>query len=110
MPVSPVGQPAAAGAARSRGMRRLSAVTAGVGVAGVLAAGAIAFTLPGATHTVTGGTATSSGGSGSPAPHATSGSSSVATSPASAPGSAKSSVSSSSGGSSSRADATSGES
>ena len=53
MPVNPADRPVAAGVLRSRGMKRLSAVTAGVGVAGVLATGAIAFALPGSTHNVT---------------------------------------------------------
>lgn len=109
MPVYPADRPATAGAARSRGMKRLSAVTAGVGVAGVLATGAIAFTLPGASHSGTSATtATSSGSTSSTAAHATSGSSTAATSSTSAATGAKSSVSTSSPGSSDRTDATSG--
>ncbi len=107
MPVNPADRPVAAGVLRNRGMKRLSAVTAGVGVAGVLATGAIAFALPGSTHNVTSaGTATNSGSSTTS--HATSGSSSAATSSTASASGTKSSVSTTSSGSSSRTDATSG--
>ncbi len=88
MPVNPADRPVAARVLRSHGMRRLSAVTAGVGVAGVLATGAIAFTLPGASHK-----ATSTGSTGSTA---------------SSGSTANSSASTSASGSSGRTDATSG--
>ena len=108
MPVNPAHRPVPAGAARSRGMRRLSAVTAGVGVAGVLATGAIAYTLPGASHNTAGTGGTSiSGTSGGTATHATSGSSTAATSSTSTGSGAKSPVTATSG-SADRTDATSG--
>ncbi len=106
MPVNPADRPVPAWAARRRGMRRLSAVTAGVGIAGVIATGAVALPLPGAGHNVSGvSAATDDGGTTSAPSHATSGSSSVATSSTSAANGAKSSVSPASG---ARTDATSG--
>ena len=111
MPVNPADRPVAARVLRSHGMRRLSAVTAGVGVAGVLATGAIAFTLPGASHKATStgstGSTASSGSTSRAASNATSGSSS-ATSSRSAANGANSSASTSASGSSGRTDATSG--
>lgn len=64
MPSNPGGPPVPPSILRRRGRSRLSAVTAGVGVAGVLATGAIAATLPGSAH----GSATAgTGGTGSAA-------------------------------------------
>ena len=102
MPVNPADQPATGGVLRRRGMKRLSAVTAGVGVAGVLATGAIAITLPGSAHDTgsTSGATSSSGSGGSATSQKTSESSSGATS----------SVSSTTSGSSNGTDATSGAS
>lgn len=110
MPVNPADGPVPAGVLRRRGMKRLSAVTAGVGVAGVLATGAIAVALPGSTHNVT--SASSTGGSTTSAtsttPHATSGSSSAVASSTSSSSGAKSPVPTRVSGSSDRTDATSG--
>ncbi len=64
MPSNPGGHPAAASILRRRGLRRLSATTAGVGVASVLATGAIAAALPGPAHHFA---AAGSGGTGSAA-------------------------------------------
>ncbi len=50
MPSNPGGGSAPPSVLRQRGMRRLSAVTAGVGAASILATGAIAAALPGADH------------------------------------------------------------
>jgi hypothetical protein len=71
---------------RDRGHARLRTVTATAGVLGVVAAGAVAFALPGAQHTTSGssgstGTAGSTGTSGSSAADAT-GSSSAGSSSA----------------------------
>jgi hypothetical protein len=64
MPGNTGGQLAAASILRRRGLRRLSATTAGVGVASVLATGAIAAALPGPAHH---SAAAGSGGTGSAA-------------------------------------------
>jgi hypothetical protein len=64
MPSNPGGPPVPPSILRRRGRSRLSAVTAGVGVAGVLATGAIAATLPGSTH---GSAAAKAGDTGSAA-------------------------------------------
>ena len=108
MPVNPADRPVPAWMLRRRGMRRLTAVTAGVGVAGVLATGVIAVALPGSTHNATSATGTTSSGNPTTS-HATSGSSSVATSSTSSSSGTKSTVSTATtSGSSNRTDATSG--
>lgn len=70
--------------ARQRGRARVRAATVVLGAAGLVTAGAVAYTLPGATHTGTSTSATPasvSGGNGATA-HATSGGSAATTSPA----------------------------
>jgi hypothetical protein len=62
MPTNPGGLPVPPSMLRRRGLSRLSAVTAGVGVASVLATGAIAAALPGSAH---GSAAAGAGGTGS---------------------------------------------
>jgi hypothetical protein len=64
MPSDPGGPRVPPSVVRRRGRSRLSAVTVGVGVAGVLATGAIAATLPGSTH---GSAGSGAGGTGSAA-------------------------------------------
>ncbi len=98
MPTNPADRHVTAAMSRRRGMKRLSAVTAGVGVASVLATGAIAVALPGATH---GSTKTSTANSGS----AATGSASTGASSTNSSGSRSGSSSTSSSG---QADATSG--
>jgi hypothetical protein len=74
--------------ARQRGRARLRSVTIAAGAAGLVAAGAIAYTLPsGVTHATTGTSSAATGGTstggtstgGAAAVHTTSGGSSVAT-------------------------------
>jgi hypothetical protein len=82
--------------ARQRGRARLRSATAALGVASLVAAGAIAYTLPGGvTHTAT--TTSAAGAAGtSAAVHTTSGGSGVATTTTSSgTGSASASASSS---------------
>ncbi len=57
--------PAARGAARDRNRARVRSVTAAAGLASVLAAGAVAYNLPGSTHSAAASTQQSSSGSGS---------------------------------------------
>lgn len=68
--------------ARRRGKAKLRAVTVAAGAAGLVVAGAVAYTLPGATHTTTttttaSGTAATTGGT--TVVHTTSGGSGVTT-------------------------------
>jgi|SRR5215469_11079206 len=56
MPSNPAGPPVPPSILRRRGLNRLSAVTVGVGVASVLATGAIAAGLPGSAHNSGAGT------------------------------------------------------
>jgi hypothetical protein len=69
--------------ARQRGRARLRSVTIAAGAAGLVAAGAIAYTLPsGVTHATTGTPAAATGGTstgGAATVHTTSGGSAVAT-------------------------------
>src|SRR5580693_5434904 len=93
-------------AERERGRRRLNATTATVGVASLLAAGAVAAALPGSTHKTTSssgststgtsssGTGASSGGSANSGSGASTGSSSNSPSPSNSSGSSNSSSSS----------------
>ena len=94
---------------RRRGRSRLSAVTAGVGVAGVLATGAIAATLPGSTH---GSAGSGAGGTGSAAKSGSGSSSTGSGSGSQSPGGSRSGSSSSTlpSAASGGADATSGAS
>jgi len=94
MPSNPGGRIVPSPELRRRGMKRLSAVTTGVGVASVLAAGAVATALPGSAHATTvavGGTSA----------HASSGTASQSSSRASSSGGSRSGSSSGSSGASS---------
>jgi hypothetical protein len=90
--------------ARQRGRGRLRSATVALGAAGLVAAGAIAYTLPsGVTHTTS--TAAGTAAAGSSTAHATSGGSGVATAtssgtgPASAPAASSGTGHATSGGS-----------
>jgi hypothetical protein len=93
MPSNPRGRPVLPSMLRRRGLKRMSAVTTGVGVASVLATGAIAAALPGSTHhsgaTGTGGTGSGasagSSATGSGSGSASSGGSGSAFTPATSP-------------------------
>lgn len=71
--------PLSAVVARQRGRTRLRTATVALGAAGLVAAGAVAYTLPGVTHATGTGTAVTATASGhSRAVHATSGGSAAA--------------------------------
>jgi hypothetical protein len=74
--------------ARQRGRKRLRSATVALGAAGLVVAGAVAYTLPGgATHATT-SSAAGTAATGSAAVHATSGGSGVAAAASSGTGSA----------------------